>query len=144
VFPYRDARDAGVAVGLGTDGPGSNNSLDLLSDAKAFALLQKNEARDPAAVTATETLAIASGRRSGLFGGQGLAVGAPADFLLVRSSDPELSLGTLAAGLVYAASGSIVDTTVVAGRVLMRDGVVEGADEVIARARERAAGLGIG
>lgn len=143
VFPYRDARDAGVAVGLGTDGPGSNNSLDLLSDAKTFALLQKNEARDPAAVTASESLAIASGRRSGLLGGQGLVVGAPADFLLVRADDPLLSLGELDAGLVYAASGAIVDTTVIGGRALMRGGVVEGADEVVARARERAAGLGI-
>ena len=139
VFPYRDAREVGVEVGLGTDGPGSNNSLDLLADAKTFALLQKNEARDPAAVTAPESLAIATGRRSGLLGGRGLEVGAPADFLLVRSDDPELSLGALDAGLVYAASGSIVDTTVVAGRVLMRGGVVEGADEVVARARERAA-----
>jgi 5-methylthioadenosine/S-adenosylhomocysteine deaminase len=33
VFPYADARQVGVEVGLGTDGPGSNNSLDLLSDA---------------------------------------------------------------------------------------------------------------
>ena len=41
VFPYTDAREAGVALGLGTDGPGSNNSLDLLASAKAFALLQK-------------------------------------------------------------------------------------------------------
>jgi 5-methylthioadenosine/S-adenosylhomocysteine deaminase len=144
MFPYREARDVGVAVGLGTDGPGSNNSLDLLSDAKTFALVQKNEARDPAAVTATETLAIAAGRRSQLLGGQGLAVGAPADLLLVRDSDPVLSLGELDPGLVYAASGSIVDTTVVAGRVLMRGGVVEGADEIVARARECAAGLGIG
>ena len=38
VFPYPAARAAGVAVGLGTDGAGSNNSLDLLSDLKAFAL----------------------------------------------------------------------------------------------------------
>ncbi|MDX6582473.1 MAG: 5-methylthioadenosine/S-adenosylhomocysteine deaminase [Solirubrobacterales bacterium] len=143
VFPYGEARQVGVEIGLGTDGPGSNNSLDLLADAKTFALLQKNEARDPAAVTASESLAIATGRRSGLLGGQGLVVGAPADFLLVRSDDPELSLGTLDAGLVYAASGSIVDATVVAGRVLMRGGVVEGADEVVARARERAKGLGI-
>ena len=65
VFPYRAARERGVEVGLGTDGPGSNNSLDLLSDAKSFALLQKNEARDPAAVTAPETLAIATGRARG-------------------------------------------------------------------------------
>jgi 5-methylthioadenosine/S-adenosylhomocysteine deaminase len=143
VFPYADARAAGVELGLGTDGPGSNNSLDLLSDAKVFALLQKNEARDPAAVTAAETLAIATGQQSGLLGGRGLAVGVPADFLLVRADAPELSLGELDAGLVYAASGSIVDTTVVAGRVLMIGGVVDGADEVVARARERAARLGL-
>jgi 5-methylthioadenosine/S-adenosylhomocysteine deaminase len=144
VFPYADARQVGVEVGLGTDGPGSNNSLDLLSDAKTFALLQKNEARDPAAVTASESLAIATGRRSGLLGGQGLAIGAPADFLLVHTDDPALSLGALDAGLVYAASGSIVDTTVVAGKALMRGGVVEGAEEVVARARERAERLGLG
>ena len=144
VFPYRDARERGVEVGLGTDGPGSNNSLDLLSDAKAFALVQKNEARDPAAVTAPETLAIATGRHSGLLGGRGLEVGAPADFLLVRVDDPALSLGTLDAGLVYAASGAVVDTTVVGGRVLMRGGVVDGVAEVVAKARERAQRLGIG
>lgn len=144
VFPYLDARQAGVEVGLGTDGPGSNNSLDLLADAKFFALLQKNQARDPAAVTAAETLAIAGGRRSRLLGGSGLEVGEPADFVLVRGDDPELALGALDAGLVYAASGSIVDTTVVAGRVLMRGGELEEAEEIVARARERAAGLGIG
>ena len=69
--------------------------------------------------------------------------GAPADLLLVRASDPDLAMGTLDAGLVYAASGAIVDTTVVAGRVLMRGGAVEGAREVVDRARERAHGLGI-
>jgi 5-methylthioadenosine/S-adenosylhomocysteine deaminase len=143
MFPYRDAREAGAAVGLGTDGPGSNNSLDLLESAKAFALLQKNEAGDPAAVTATETLEIATGHRAPLLGGGGIEPGAPADLLLVRADDPSLATGTLEAGLVYAASGSIVDTTIVAGRVLMRGSVVEGADEVVARARERARGLGI-
>ncbi len=143
VFPYVDAREVGAEVGLGTDGPGSNNSLDLLSDAKTFALLQKNEVRDPAAVTADEVLAIATGQRSGLLGGRGIQAGAPADFALVRADAHELALGTLQAGLVYAASGSIVDTTVIAGRVLMRGGVVEGEAEVVARARERAEGLGI-
>jgi 5-methylthioadenosine/S-adenosylhomocysteine deaminase len=143
VFPYADAREAGVELGLGTDGPGSNNSLDLLSSAKTFALLQKERARDPAAVTASETLEIATGRRSKLLGGVGLTVGAPADFLLVRSDDPELALGALDAGLVYAATGPIVDTTVVAGRVLMHGGVVEDVAEVVAQARERAQRLGL-
>lgn len=143
VFPYADAREAGVALGLGTDGPGSNNSLDLFADAKTFALLQKNEARDPAAVTAGEVLEIATGRRSRLLDGHGLVAGAPADFLLVNEDAPELAMGTLDAGLVYSASGSVVDTTVIAGRVLMRGGQVEGADEVVAKAREAAERLGI-
>jgi 5-methylthioadenosine/S-adenosylhomocysteine deaminase len=143
VFPYRAARERGIAVGLGTDGAGSNNSLDLLQDVKFFALLQKHEAGDPAAVTAAETLEIATGRRSKLLGGASVEVGAAADFLLVRSSSPELGVGELEAGLVYAASGAVVDTTVVAGRVLMRDGRVEGEEEVVTRAAERARALGL-
>ncbi|MGH9050148.1 MAG: amidohydrolase, partial [Acidimicrobiia bacterium] len=63
-----------------------------------------------------------------------VAVGEPADFLLVRTTAPELSMGDFTAGLVYSATGTVVDTTVIDGNVLMRGGVVEGADEV----RERA------
>lgn len=144
VFPYRAARRHGIAVGLGTDGPGSNNSLDLLSDVKFLALLQKHEARDAAAMTATEAWDVATGRAAPLLGAPTrLAAGEQADFLLVRTGSPELSLGDLTADLVYAASGAVVDTTVVAGRVLMRGGVVEGADEVRERAVERARRLGI-
>jgi 5-methylthioadenosine/S-adenosylhomocysteine deaminase len=55
-----------------------------------------------------------------------IRVGGVADFLLLRPRSPELSLGDLHTDLVYAASGSIVETTVVGGRVLMRDGEVPG------------------
>jgi 5-methylthioadenosine/S-adenosylhomocysteine deaminase len=72
-----------------------------------------------------------------------LRVGAPADFLLLRRDAYELGIGDLHADLVYAASGSIVDTTVVGGRVLMRGGAVEGAEEIVARTAERARALGI-
>lgn len=144
VFPYPRARAAGGQVGLGTDGPGSNNSLDLFADMKVLALLQKHEAGDPAAISAEETWEIATGRRAPLLGaGHGLEVGQPADFLLLRADAPELSFGDLPAALVYAASGAVVRSTVVAGRVLMRDGVVEGSDEVLARAIERARRLGL-
>ncbi len=143
-FPYVRARERGARVGLGTDGPGSNNSLDLLSDAKHFALMQKHAAGDPAAVTAAETWEIATGSRSPLLGGRSaLAAGDPADFLLVRADAPELAPGELVANLIYAASGSVVDTTVVAGRVLMRGGVVEGADEIRERALAQAKRLGV-
>ena len=73
-----------------------------------------------------------------------LGVAAAGSFLLLRSDAPELAIGDLTADLVYAASGAVVDTTVVNGKVLMRGGVIEGADEVLARAVERARGLGLG
>jgi 5-methylthioadenosine/S-adenosylhomocysteine deaminase len=134
-----------VNVGLGTDGPGSNNSLDMFADMKAFALVQKNAAGDPAAVRAREVWEIATGARAPLLGSSGkLAPGEPADFLLLAARTPELSLGDLDAGLVYAAAGSVVDTTVAGGRVLMSGGEVPEAEEVLSRAIERARGLGLG
>ncbi len=142
-FPYPAAREAGVAVGLGTDGAGSNDSLDLLADLKAFALLQKHAAGDPAAIGAAEAWEIATGRRAPLLGAAPLAPGAPAGFLLLRRGTPELSLGELTDDLVYAAAGSVVDTTVVGGRVLMRGGEVPDGEEVVARAVERARRLGL-
>jgi 5-methylthioadenosine/S-adenosylhomocysteine deaminase len=143
VFPHPAAKAAGVAVGLGTDGAGSNDSLDLLSDLKAFALAQKHAAADPTAIDAAEAWAVATGARAPLLGAGALAPGEPADFLLLRGESPALGVGDLTAGLVYAASGSVVDTTVVAGRVLMRGGVVPDEEEIVARAAERARRLGL-
>jgi 5-methylthioadenosine/S-adenosylhomocysteine deaminase len=143
VFPYPAARAAGVQIGLGTDGPGSNNSLDLFSDMKVLALVQKHSAHDAAVISAEETWEIATGRLAPLLGGVRLEIGQPADFLLLRADAPELSFGEFAAALVYAASGAVGHTTVVAGRVLMRDGQIEGAEEVLARSLERARRLGL-
>jgi 5-methylthioadenosine/S-adenosylhomocysteine deaminase len=144
VFPYPAARDAGVAVGLGSDGAGSNDSLDLLAELKLFALAQKHAAADPTAIAAGEAWAIATGTRAPLLGaGEPLRVGAPADFLLLRPHSPELGIGDLTSNLVYAASGSVVETTVVDGRVLMHGGEVPGLEEIVARAAERAHRLGL-
>ncbi len=137
-FPYPEAARAGVPLALGTDGVSSNSNLDLFEEMKLFSLLQKHTAGDPAILPAGEALAIARGQRSELMGGTELAPGQTADFLLLRTGDPELSVGDPDADLVYAASGSIVDTTVVAGRVLMRDRVVPDADEIVAEVRARA------
>jgi cytosine/adenosine deaminase-related metal-dependent hydrolase len=72
-----------------------------------------------------------------------LAVGEAADFLLVRSDAAELTPGDLVANLVYAASGEVVDTTVVAGRVLMLGGEINGEAEVRAGALASARRLGV-
>jgi len=144
VFPYGKARAHGIPVGLGTDGAASNNSLDLFQDVKHLALMQKHAARNPAAMPATEAWAVVTGQRAPLLGGSGrVAVGEPADFLLVRRDDPELTPGDLVANLVYAAPGSVVDTTVVAGQVLMRGGVIGDEVEVRAGAIASARRLGV-
>lgn len=142
-FDLPAAQRLGIPVGVGTDGAGSNNSLDLLADAKHLALLQKHTAADASVADAEEVLAILTGARAPLLGAAGLVPGAPADFVLVRTETPELGIGSLAAGMIYAASGHVVDTTVVAGRVLMRSGTVEGMGEILDRARERAARIGL-
>ena len=138
-FRYPAARAAGCPIGIGTDGAASNNSLDLLQDIKVLALLQKHTAIDPAALPAPEAWAIATGARAPRLGATPLEVGAPADLLLLDLDVPELLLAPLDAALVYSATGSVVDTAIVDGRVLMRGRVIEGEDEVRARAAEAAA-----
>jgi 5-methylthioadenosine/S-adenosylhomocysteine deaminase len=143
VFPYAKAREYGIPVALGTDGA-SNHSLDLLQEVKYLALVQKHAHRDPAAMAAPEAWAVATGRRAPFLGQSGrLAVGEPADFLLVRSDAPELTPGDLISNLVYAASGSVVDTTVVAGEVLMRGREIGDETEVTDGAIASARRLGV-
>jgi 5-methylthioadenosine/S-adenosylhomocysteine deaminase len=146
VLSYPAARRAGVAVGLGTDGAGSNDSLDILADLKVFALAQRHASEDATVIPATEALEVATGARAPLLTGgiEPLTPGAPADFLLLRGDSPALGIGDLASNLVYAATGSVVDTTVVAGRVLMRGGEIEDMVEIVACAAERARRAGIG
>jgi 5-methylthioadenosine/S-adenosylhomocysteine deaminase len=136
-FPYLEAVQQGVAIGLGTDGAASNNSLDLFQDMKVLALAQKFASDDPSTLPAAEVLAIAAGQRSPLLGGRPVEIGAPADVLVVSTDRPEVAPGDLAANLVYAATGAVVDTTVVAGRVLMRDRHIDGTDEIVAEVRAR-------
>jgi 5-methylthioadenosine/S-adenosylhomocysteine deaminase len=141
LLPYPAAARAGVGVGLGTDGVASNSNLDMFEEVKLFALTQKHASGDPSTLPAEEALAIARGLRSAVLGGTPLEPGQPADFLLLRGAEPPLSVGDLEADLVYAAGGSVVDTSVVAGRVLMRGGVVPGAEELVGEVRARAGRL---
>jgi 5-methylthioadenosine/S-adenosylhomocysteine deaminase len=143
VFPYRAMRAHGIPVAIGTDGASSNNGLDVLQDVKLLALLQKFEANDPATLPAAEAWGVATGALSPFLGARPLAADEPADFLLVRASAPELAPGHFLDNLVYAAAGSVVDTTVVGGRVLLRDGIVADEEEVRAKAVECARRLGV-
>lgn len=142
IFPYERVAARGIAVGLGSDGAASNNSLDMFQELKTFALVQKHAQGDPTAMPAPLALELAMGRHAPILGQSGIiAPGQPADLLLIRTTDPEMIPPlNLASNLVYSATGHVVDTTIVAGRVLMRHRVIEGEEEirqeVTARARK--------
>jgi 5-methylthioadenosine/S-adenosylhomocysteine deaminase len=143
IFPYGSVRAHGIPVGLGTDGASSNNSLDLVADVKFLALLQKHAQNDAAALPAHEAWDVVTGMLAPRLGQRELDVGASADFLLARADAPELNPGSAIANLVYAASGAVIETTVIDGQVVMRDGVIDGEGEVRAKAVEAARRLGV-
>lgn len=143
ILDYPGARAAGVRVVLGTDGAGSNNNLDLFEEMKIAALVQKHRAADATVLPAVEALAMATTEASRAFrlGAGTVEPGEPADLILVDLSGPATQPGhDPVSDLVYAASGSVVHTTICDGRVLMCDRVVEVADEAeILREARRAA-----
>ncbi|HIJ85546.1 MAG: amidohydrolase [Magnetococcales bacterium] len=140
VFPHARAAVRGIPVGLGSDGAASNNSLDLFQEMKTLALIQKHAQGDPTAMPAALALDLAMGRHAPILGQSGsIAPGHRADLLLIRTSDPEmLPPLNLASNLVYSATGQVVDTTIVAGRVLMYRRVVAGEEDVRQEVLDRA------
>ncbi len=126
VAPVHAMRRAGVAVGLGTDGAVSNNTLDVWESMRLMALTQKEATGSPENLTLGETLAIAT-RGSAQVVGLGDRIGAIepgklADVILVDLDGAHHQpLHSVPASLVYAARAADVRTVVVDGRVIMRD-----------------------
>ena len=124
--PIASLREAGIAVGLGTDGAVSNNTLDIFESLRLMSLLQKHEARDPEVLSISEALAIATTGSARVVGlgdqiGQ-LARGYRADLILVDMSGSHCQpLHSLTASLVYNIRASDVQTVIVDGQVIMRD-----------------------
>ncbi|MEM0096576.1 MAG: amidohydrolase [Candidatus Bathyarchaeia archaeon] len=140
--------DLGVNVALGTDGPASNNTLDMFETMKFAALLQKHVYRNPGVLSAYQVLRMATlggAKALGLDGIIGsLEVGKKADIVLVDLSKPHLKpLHDIYAALVYSTRGSDVDTVIVDGRVLMENRKVQTLDEesVMEKAERHAADL---
>ncbi|MGW6734386.1 amidohydrolase [Streptomyces sp. NPDC055013] len=124
--PVRALHDLGIPVGLATDGAASNNSLDVWESMALTALIQKSATGDPRWLTARQALhhaTLQSSRAVGLGEVVGsIAPGRRADIILVDLTGPHTQpVHDLAATLVHSARSSDVRTTIVDGRVLMRD-----------------------
>lgn len=126
IAPVEALRRAGVTVGLGTDGAASNNALNLFSEMGTAALLQKVATGDPTALEAQAALDLATRNGADALGWPQLgrlAVNGPADLCALDLSRPQLVPGLdPVSDCVYAACGGEVACTMVAGRVLYRDG----------------------
>lgn len=137
--------DLGVNVAFGTDGPASNNTLDMLETLKVGALLQKLIYKNPEVLPAYNVLRMATingAKALGLENSVGsLERGKKADIILIDLSKPHLKpLHDIYATIVYSSRGSDVDTVIVDGKILMENRQVKTLreEEVIERAEKSA------
>ena len=120
---------ADAAIGLGTDGAASNNDLDMFEAMRMASLLHKLQTRDPRAVSARAALEMATSRGARALGMErqigSLEPGKRADLITVTVSGArQTPMYDPISHLVYVARGDDVRTTVVHGRVLMRNRTV--------------------
>ncbi len=132
-----------LAVGLGSDGNGSNDVIDILKDVYLASILHRwTEAQHPTRTCLA--MATREGARSLGLGDQigSLEVGKKADMILVSpDSARSMPVHEPHDTLALTCHGDDVTTTIVDGRILMQDGrfLTLDAGEVLAQARERAA-----
>jgi len=143
VSPVPKLRKAGVRAGLGTDGPASNNDLNLFEEIDLALKLHKITSGDPAVLRArdgVEMATIGGARALHLEREIGsLEAGKRADLIVLANDSPWAQPRyDVYSHLAYALKGSDVVTSIVNGRVLMEDGRMLTLDtaEIAARARE--------
>ena len=132
--PVPRMRAAGIPVGLGTDGAASNNDLDMFEAMRQAALLHKLQSGDPRALPAATVLAMATREGARALGLErtigSLEPGKRADLIAVSmGAARQTPMYDPVSHLVYTTRGDDVQTTIVNGKVLMRDRRVLTLDE---------------
>ena len=143
--PVMKYRKSDVSLGLGTDGAASNNDLDMFEAMRQAAFQQKLITMDPTAITAAEAIEMATIGGARVLGQQGkigsLEAGKLADIIIVSLARPrQQPVFDALSQIVYASRGDDVETTIVNGKILMRDRKLTTLDEasVLADARKAA------
>jgi cytosine/adenosine deaminase-related metal-dependent hydrolase len=147
VAPFAKMMQAKIAVGLGSDSVASNNTCDLLEEARFALLLARassnkghSRANKDSRLTAGDALRVATAGGATALGLEGqvgvLQAGMQADFAAVSLQGAhQIPAYDVASTLIFASSGRDVNLTVVAGREVYRDGAVTTVDEERLRAR---------
>jgi len=149
--PVPKLLEAGVKVGLGTDGAASNNDLDMFGEMGTAAKVHKVIAGDPTVVDARQALSMATLEAARVLGLEdrlgSLEVGKRGDIIVLDLDVPHMvPVYDITSHLVYAAHSSDVRTVIIDGRVVMQDRVLLTLDEgeIFARAREIACQIAAG
>ena len=127
IAPVAAMLQAGVRIGLGTDGAASNNDLDMWEEMRLAALLQKVDRMDPQVLSASTVLTMATSGGAlavGLGDTVGsIEVGKRADIIQVAFDDVHhIPTYDVISHLVYVTDEQDVASVVVDGKVLMLDG----------------------
>ncbi|WP_210418249.1 amidohydrolase family protein [Ruania zhangjianzhongii] len=125
--------EAGITVGLATDGPASHNTMDMFEEMKFAGLIHKDRTQEPTFLPAGQILELATaGSAAAMHRPElgRLVPGAPADITVVDLDRPHtLPAYNAVSTLVYSSRADDVRYTIVAGRVVLDDGAVAGLDE---------------
>lgn len=132
--PAEKMLEAGINVCLGTDGCGSNNSLNMFQEMNAAALVYKGYNRKAQCVDAADVLKMATVNGAKAVGHEGelgvIREGAIADLILISLHEPQfMPANNIVSGLVYSSTGAEVDTVIVDGKVLMENRKLTTIDE---------------
>ena len=126
VAPLQDYADLGLRLALGTDGPSSNNGLDMFREMYLACVLQKLRCGDAAAGSAERILSAATAggaHAMGLNDCDCVAVGKQADLIVIDLQRPSMQpIINIPKNLVYSGAKDCVKLTMVAGRVLYENG----------------------
>jgi 5-methylthioadenosine/S-adenosylhomocysteine deaminase len=144
--PVPELSEMGVSVSLGTDSCASNNNLDMFKEMKLAALLHKNCKWDATLIPAQRALDMAT-----IEGAKALDVkvgsieeGMLADLIVIHLNKPHLnpiSKANVISNIVYSMCGADVDTSIIGGKIVMRDRVIKGESEAIKKSNEALDGI---
>ncbi|MBC7074207.1 amidohydrolase, partial [Candidatus Parcubacteria bacterium] len=132
-FPYKKISKHKINVCLGTDGPASNNSLDLIREIKIGSLLQKGIEKDPTVFSPKEAIKILTenGARALKIKAGKILPGFLADLILIDLDKIYFQPGhDFLADLLFSASGDCVTDVICDGKILMREGKIEGEEKI--------------
>lgn len=126
VAPVPEMLRQGIIVGLGTDGCASNNDLDMIREMDTTAKIHKVTSMDPTVMNAETVLRMATIEGAKVLGLDkfigSIETGKRADIILVDMNQPHLTpLYNYYSQLVYASRGADVKTSIINGKIVMKD-----------------------